>query len=209
MLPKQVRPHDAPSVHDSPRDLQLPGFGSDRTPARTAGTPTKDCLAARRASTASKSVDKVTSRFPAISFRPLQNSSSRLTLVLWPARTIERFTTGDFMQMPPICSRFTTENKKLVLHYGCLSKILQRGKKHTVGGVIVMLLPPDQIGTRSGPDYRCGRTAALFRWIAGLTDWQPLDIEYGRVMSSGARTSQRQMTATYYARRSHDRPPSC
>jgi hypothetical protein len=35
---------------------------------------------------------------------------------LWPARTIERLTTGDFMQTSPICSRFATENKNLVLH---------------------------------------------------------------------------------------------
>src|ERR1700749_3153307 len=33
----------------------------------------------------------------AISFRPSQNASSRLTLVLCPASTIERFTTVDFM----------------------------------------------------------------------------------------------------------------
>src|SRR3977135_1003955 len=41
--------------------------------------------------------DKVTSRAPAISFKPFQNASSRLTLVLWPAMTIERLTTGDFI----------------------------------------------------------------------------------------------------------------
>ena len=29
---------------------------------------------------------------------PFQNASSRLTLVLWPATTIERLTTGDFMK---------------------------------------------------------------------------------------------------------------
>jgi hypothetical protein len=28
---------------------------------------------------------------------PFQKASSRLTLVLWPATTIERLTTGDFM----------------------------------------------------------------------------------------------------------------
>jgi hypothetical protein len=33
----------------------------------------------------------------AMSFRPFQNASSRLTLVLWPAITIERLTTGDFI----------------------------------------------------------------------------------------------------------------
>ena len=37
------------------------------------------------------------SRPPAISFRPFQNASSRLTLVLCPAMTIERLTTGDFI----------------------------------------------------------------------------------------------------------------
>src|ERR1700704_1586520 len=41
--------------------------------------------------------DKVTSRSSAISFRPFQNASSRLTLVLWPAMTIERLITGDFI----------------------------------------------------------------------------------------------------------------
>src|SRR5665213_3231375 len=41
--------------------------------------------------------DRVISRPPAISFRPFQNASSRLTLVLCPAMTIERLTTGDFI----------------------------------------------------------------------------------------------------------------
>src|SRR5258708_5768002 len=41
--------------------------------------------------------DKVKSRFAAISFSPVQNASSRLTLVLCPAITIERLTTGDFI----------------------------------------------------------------------------------------------------------------
>src|SRR5665213_3877257 len=41
--------------------------------------------------------ERVISRLPAISFRPFQNASSRLTLVLCPAMTIERLTTGDFI----------------------------------------------------------------------------------------------------------------
>src|SRR5262245_66271671 len=41
--------------------------------------------------------DKVFRRLLAISFKPSQNASSRLTLVLCPTRTIERFTTVDFM----------------------------------------------------------------------------------------------------------------
>src|SRR5215470_2189798 len=45
--------------------------------------------------------DNVMSRPPAISFSPLQNASSRLTLVLWPAMTIERLTTGDFIYPLP------------------------------------------------------------------------------------------------------------
>src|SRR5712691_3947685 len=48
--------------------------------------------------------DKVMSRPPAISFRPFQNASSRLTLVLWPAMTIERLTTGDFIGGLPVRS---------------------------------------------------------------------------------------------------------
>src|SRR5688572_428205 len=41
--------------------------------------------------------DRVRLRSPAISFSPFQNASSRLTLVLWPAITMERLTTGDFI----------------------------------------------------------------------------------------------------------------
>ena len=43
------------------------------------------------------SSDSVMFRRPEISFMPFQKASSRLTLVLWPATTIERLTTGDFM----------------------------------------------------------------------------------------------------------------
>src|SRR5882757_4402186 len=46
------------------------------------------------------SSDSVMSRSTEISFIPFQNASSRLTLVLWPATTIDRFTTGDFMMHP-------------------------------------------------------------------------------------------------------------
>jgi hypothetical protein len=41
--------------------------------------------------------DSVIRRLPAISFSARQNGSSRLTLVLCPARTMERFTIGDFI----------------------------------------------------------------------------------------------------------------
>ena len=44
--------------------------------------------------------DNVTWRSPAISFSAVQNSSSRLTLVLRPASKIERLTTSDFMRSP-------------------------------------------------------------------------------------------------------------
>jgi len=40
-------------------------------------------------------------RSPAISFKLFQNSSSTLTLVLWPAMTIERFETGERARNPP------------------------------------------------------------------------------------------------------------
>src|ERR1700738_5040412 len=45
--------------------------------------------------------DSVMLRPEAISFRPFQKASSRLTLVLCPAITIERLTTGDFIDRPP------------------------------------------------------------------------------------------------------------
>src|SRR3954452_8408451 len=41
--------------------------------------------------------DSVMLRSSAISLRPCQKASSRLTLVLWPAITMERLTTGDFI----------------------------------------------------------------------------------------------------------------
>src|SRR5215204_5165250 len=41
--------------------------------------------------------DIVICRASAISRKAFQNPASRLTLVLWPATTIERLTTGDFM----------------------------------------------------------------------------------------------------------------
>src|SRR4051794_10984987 len=41
--------------------------------------------------------DKVRLRSSAMSLRPVQNASSRLTLVLWPAITMERLITGDFI----------------------------------------------------------------------------------------------------------------
>jgi hypothetical protein len=48
-------------------------------------------------------LDSVTWRSPAIPFSAVQNSSSRLTLVLWPARTTERLTTSDFIMVPASC----------------------------------------------------------------------------------------------------------
>src|SRR5271157_4379463 len=48
--------------------------------------------------------DSVACRLTAISFSPRQNASSRLTLVLWPAMTIERLMTGDFIVHLPFRS---------------------------------------------------------------------------------------------------------
>src|SRR5580658_9230409 len=55
----------------------------------------------RSVSIAATRSDSVICRAMAISFRPVQNASSRLTLVLWPAITIERLTTGDFIARLP------------------------------------------------------------------------------------------------------------
>ena len=45
--------------------------------------------------------DSVRRRRMAISFNPFQKASSKLMLVLCPARTIERLTTGDFISLAP------------------------------------------------------------------------------------------------------------
>src|SRR5580658_5413074 len=59
----------------------------------------EDRLPCRRSwSIAATMSDKVKSRLAAISFNPVQNASSKLTLVLCPAMTIERLTTGDFIE---------------------------------------------------------------------------------------------------------------
>src|SRR6516164_3333989 len=51
----------------------------------------------RSPSIAATRSERVTRRLSAISLSPLQNASSRLTLVLWPAITIDRLITGDFI----------------------------------------------------------------------------------------------------------------
>src|SRR6266566_9791353 len=80
--------------------------------------------------TATKS-DKFFCRLPAISFRPVQNASSRLTLVLWPATTTERLTTGDFIETPLLVGNSQHPNRKFVPYYGRLKRILERCKNHT------------------------------------------------------------------------------
>src|SRR6202048_5200440 len=57
------------------------------------------CL--RSESIAATRSDMVMPRPLAISLSPFQNASSRLTLVLWPAMTMERLTTGDFILRLP------------------------------------------------------------------------------------------------------------
>src|SRR5215467_7488779 len=67
----------------------------------------------RPESIAPTSSDKVMFRPRAISFKPSQNASSRLTLVLWPAATMERLATRDFMTTPRCCSKCVTSNEKI------------------------------------------------------------------------------------------------
>src|SRR5436309_12246846 len=57
-------------------------------------------------------------RSRAISFNPFQNASSRLTLVLWPATTIERLKTRDFMKTPP----FVVNSTAQLLRYGAFGE---------------------------------------------------------------------------------------
>ena len=74
-----------------------PGNGS----ARTAGSPTTDCRAVVRYRCSRPGPTTSCRRPTAISFRPFQKASSRLTLVLCPAITIERLMTGDFIARLP------------------------------------------------------------------------------------------------------------
>ena len=64
---------------------------------RTGGSPTTDCRGADRYRWSPPSRKASNSRPLAISFKPCQNASSRLTLVLCPAITIERLTTGELI----------------------------------------------------------------------------------------------------------------
>src|ERR1700730_2643725 len=57
--------------------------------------------------------DNVTFRALAISFSAFQNASSRLMLVLWPATTMERLMTRDFMRHPHCCSKSVTSDYKI------------------------------------------------------------------------------------------------
>jgi hypothetical protein len=43
--------------------------------------------------------------------RPPQNSSSRLTLVLWPARTMDLLITNDFITHTPACCSAETSKR--------------------------------------------------------------------------------------------------
>src|SRR5262245_16386341 len=56
----------------------------------------------RSESMVATSSDSVMSRPPAISFSPFQKASSKLTLVLCSAMTLERLTTGDFIDRLPL-----------------------------------------------------------------------------------------------------------
>ena len=89
-----------PAVSSRHPDLSLPG----KIQARIAVSPTTDYRAGARYRL--RRQDPTTSRAGsmAISLRPLQNASSRLTLVLWPAMTMERLTTGDFIGRLPFRS---------------------------------------------------------------------------------------------------------
>src|SRR5215475_11489294 len=88
-------------------------------------------------------------RSPAISFKLFQNSSSRLTLVLWPAMTIERFETGDFTASPPRIS-----------HQYCMTVWLFGQETPRLGAIGDFLLRPCR-----RQRYRAGLHAAAIEGI--------------------------------------------
>jgi hypothetical protein len=65
-----------------------------------------DRLASRSPSIAPIIAARLMPRSPAISFKQFQNSSSMLTLVLWPATTIERFEPGDTASPPRMSQQY-------------------------------------------------------------------------------------------------------
>src|SRR5262249_15980274 len=75
----------------------------------------------------------------AISFKPSQKASSRLTLVLCPARMIERFTTVDFMAPSPLeFSKTPTNHCRDTPTSGrgdCWASISHRGMGQVIRGV--------------------------------------------------------------------------
>src|SRR5919197_22401 len=86
----------------------------------------------RSESIAATNSDNFFCRWTAISFRLSQNASSRLTLVLWPAITIERLKTRDFIEAtPPLVGISQHPIRKLARYYGRLKTILERCKNHT------------------------------------------------------------------------------
>src|SRR5437764_13493054 len=79
--------------------------------------------------------DKLFCRWTAISFRLSQNSSSRLTLVLLPAITTERLTTGDFIEStPPYLYVFAASNYKIRALLWASKKQFWSVAKEDVGG---------------------------------------------------------------------------
>ena len=90
-------PPAARSGRDLPPPREPERFDCDSGRARTTGSPTRDCRGGDRCRLMSKGLRGSHSRSSAISFRPFQNASSRLTLVLCPAITMERLITGDFI----------------------------------------------------------------------------------------------------------------
>src|SRR5262245_46048478 len=83
--------------------------------------------------TATKS-DNVMWRSPPISFRLLQNASSRLTLVLWPPTTTERLVTRDFIKTPPACGKLATSQHKIRALLWPSKRVPECCKNHTKKG---------------------------------------------------------------------------
>ena len=92
------------------------------------------------------SSDRVISRASAISFSPFQNASSRLTLVLCPAITMDLFTTGDFIGLStskPMTVEVTIG--EVATHFLQSAIGFRAVMKNSIAGSVIRFLLPNNL----------------------------------------------------------------
>src|SRR3982074_48860 len=106
-----------------------------------------DRLASSRSvSIVATSSDKLALRLAAISLSPVQNASSRLTLVLWPPTRMERLTTRDFIVIAGLGAGWTAMVASFRLPDGpatdAVGEIYEAAGRRNVLGITSKSNPP-------------------------------------------------------------------